>query len=343
MLRILFVDFRLGLEYSERRRCAVSDPKKDGTVMNVKSSVPRKKRSGIRAAEQIQLMLIMLPTFVLIFIFCYIPLYGVLIAFQDYVPGAAILGAGAKWVGFRHFADFIGSRTFPRLIRNTLVLSGLNLLFGFCAPIIFALILNEVKAKRFKQIVQTASYLPYFISTVIVAGMVLSFIDTNGIINVIRKSLGLAGKAYSMDPKAFPVIYTITNIWKSFGWDSILYLSAMSSIDMNLYEAARLDGANRGQQMWNITLPAIKPTVMLLLIFAIGGVLGSNTELILLLYNPATYETADVIGTYVYRDSLLGGRFSFGTAVSLFTSVLNFALIFLANTVSRKVADYSMW
>lgn len=199
------------------------------------------------------------------------------------------------------------------------------------------------RRNRFKKIVQTASYLPYFISTVIVAGMVLSFIDTNGIINVIRKSLGLAGKAYSMDPKAFPVIYTITNIWKSFGWDSILYLSAMSSIDMNLYEAARLDGANRGQQMWNITLPAIKPTVMLLLIFAIGGVLGSNTELILLLYNPATYETADVIGTYVYRDSLLGGRFSFGTAVSLFTSVLNFALIFLANTVSRKVADYSMW
>ena len=315
----------------------------DAKAGSAGAAVKRKKHSGISAKEQIQLMLIMLPTMVLIFIFCYIPLYGILIAFQDYVPGAPILGAGVKWVGLKHFVDFIGSRTFPRLIRNTLVLSGLNLLFGFCAPIVFALILNEVKAKRFKKVVQTASYLPYFISTVIVAGMVLSFIDTNGIINVVRKAMGLSVKAYSMDPKAFPVIYTITNIWKSFGWDSILYLSAMSSIDMNLYEAARLDGANRGQQMWHITLPAIKPTVMLLLIFAIGGVLGSNTELILLLYNPATYETADVIGTYVYRDSLLGGRFSFGTAVSLFTSVLNFALIFLANAVSRKVADYSVW
>ena len=306
---------------------------------------PRRKRSGISAKEQMQLMLIMLPTFVLIFIFCYIPLYGILIAFQDYVPGTSILAfdGSVKWVGFKHFVDFIGSRTFPRLIRNTLVLSGLNLLFGFTTPIIFALILNEVKARGFKKVVQTASYLPYFISTVVVAGMVLSFIDTNGIINVVRKSLGLSVKAFSMDPKAFPVIYTITNVWKSFGWDSILYLSAMSSIDVNLYEAARLDGANRGQQMWHITLPAIKPTIMLLLIFAIGGVLGTNTDLILLLYNPATYDTADVIGTYVYRDSLLGGRFSFGTAVSLFTSVLNFTLVFIANTVSRKVAEYSLW
>ena len=200
---------------------------------------PRRKRSGISAKEQMQLMLIMLPTFVLIFIFCYIPLYGILIAFQDYVPGTSILAfdGSVKWVGFKHFVDFIGSRTFPRLIRNTLVLSGLNLLFGFTTPIIFALILNEVKARGFKKVVQTASYLPYFISTVIVAGMVLSFIDTNGIINVVRKSLGLSVKAFSMDPKAFPVIYTITNVWKSFGWDSILYLSAMSSIDVNLYLA----------------------------------------------------------------------------------------------------------
>ena len=191
--------------------------------------------------------------------------------------------------------------------------------------------------------VQTASYLPYFISTVIVAGMVLSFIDTNGLINRIREIFGLPSKAFSMDPKCFPAIYTITNVWKTFGWDSILYMSAMSSIDMNLYEAAKLDGANRLQQIWNITLPSIKPTIMLLLIFAIGGVLGTNTDLILLLYNPAVYETADVMATYVYRDSLLGGRFSFGTAVGLFTSALNFTLVFIANFISRKVADYSIW
>ena len=303
-----------------------------------------KKRKGVSAAEQIQLMLLMLPAFALIFIFCYIPMYGILIAFQDYVPGAPILSFdSARWVGFKHFIDFIGSRTFPRLIRNTLVLSSLHLVFGFTAPIIFALMLNEVKAARFKKVVQTASYLPYFISTVIVAGMVLSFIDTNGIVNVLLKAMGLPTRAFSVEPKAFPVIYTITTVWKSFGWDSILYLSAMSSIDVNLYEAARLDGANRGQQMWHITLPAIKPTIMLLLILAIGGILGTNTDLILLLYNPAVYDTADVIGTYVYRDSLLGGRFSFGTAVSLFTSLLNFTLVFISNSISRKVADYSLW
>lgn len=302
-------------------------------------------RKKVSWKEQWELMLIMLPVFILIFIFCYIPLYGIVIAFQDYVPGAPMVAfdGSTRWVGLKHFIDFISSRTFPRLIRNTLVLNGLNLVFGFTIPILFALILNEVRRPLYKKVVQTASYLPYFISTVIVAGMVLSFLDTNGLINALRKMIGLPVKVFNMDPKAFPVIYTITNVWKSFGWDSILYLSAMSSIDMNLYEAAKMDGANRAQQMWYITLPSIKPTIMLLLIFAVGGMLGTNTDLILLLYNPATYETADVIGTYVYRDSLLGGRFSFGTAVGLFTSVLNFTLVFVANKVSAKVADYSLW
>lgn len=313
--------------------------------MRAKLLKAKPKQTKINWKEQAELVLIMLPTLVLIFIFCYIPLYGILIAFQDYVPGSPILSFGdqTKWVGLKHFIAFITSRTFPRLIRNTVILSGLNLLFGFSMPIIFALVLNEVRIGSYKKFVQTASYMPYFISTVIVAGMVLSFIDTNGIVNVVRRNLGYPTKAFTMDPKAFPIIYTITNVWKTFGWDSILYISAITAIDMQLYEAARLDGAHRGQQMWYITLPTLKPTIMLLLIFAIGGILGSNTDLILLLYNPATYDTADVIGTYVYRDSLLGGRFSFGTSVGLFTSALNFMLVFIANAVSKKVADYSLW
>ena len=290
-------------------------------------------------------MLIMLPPLVLIFVFCYMPLYGVVIAFQDYVPGASFLSfdGSTKWVGLKHFINFISSRTFPRLIRNTLVLNGLNLLFGFSLPIIFALILNEVRLAKYKKFVQTASYLPYFISNVIVAGMMLSFLDTNGVINVIRGMFGLSPKVYTVDPGAFPAIYTVTNVWKSFGWNSILYLSAISSIDAGLYEAAKIDGANRGQQMLYVTLPSIKSTIMFQLIFAVGGMLGSNTDLILLLYNPATYETADVIGTYVYRDGLLGGRYSYGTAAGLFVSVLNFILVYIANKVSNKVADYSLW
>ena len=319
-------------------------------------SVEKKRPAGIRRSfsskfagsknkEQLELIAIMLPALIHIFIFSYIPLYGIVIAFQNYFPGNPFIAfdGSVEWVGLQNFVEFISQRTFWKLIRNTLVLSGLNLCFGFWVPILFALLLNEVKSVRYKKFVQTASYLPYFISTVVVAGMVLSFIDTQGIINTIRGLFGLAPKAYNVSPGAFPVIYTITNVWKSFGWDSILYLSAMSAVDPNLYEAARLDGANRIQQAWYVTLPSIKPTIVLLLIFAIGGVLNANSEMILLLYNPATYDTADVVGTYVYRDGLMGGRFSFGTAASLFTSAINFALIFGANWVARKVGDYSLW
>lgn len=292
-----------------------------------------------------QLYLLLIPVLAHIFIFCYIPMYGLIIAFQDYFPGMPFLDFSGvvKWVGLKHFASFVSNPYFWRLIQNTLILSGLNLLFGFWIPIVFALMLNEIKSMRYKKFVQTASYMPYFISSVVVAGMVLSFTNTSGIINVLRELLGQQAIPYDLEPKYFPIVYTITNIWKSFGWSSILYLSTMSSIDLSLYEAARLDGAGRLKQIWHITLPMLKPIIMLQFILAVGSILNANTEMILLLYNPATYQTADVIGTYVYRDSLLGGRYSYGTAVGLFTSTINFALVFVANYVSRKFMDYSLW
>jgi len=292
-----------------------------------------------------QLYILLIPVLVHIFIFNYIPMYGLFIAFQDYGPGRPFFALNDRvvWVGLKHFRAFIENPYFWRLIKNTLVLSGLNLVFGFWVPIFFALILNEVRNLHYKKFVQTASYLPYFISSVVVAGMVLSFINSDGIFNSLRGLMGLEPIAFDIDPKYFPAIYTVTNVWKSFGWNSILYLSNMSSIDTALYEAARLDGAGRIKQMWYVTLPMLKNLIMLQLIFAVGGVLSANSEMILLLYNPATYETADVIGTYVYRDSLLGGRYSYGTAVGLFTSVINFGLMYIANTISRKVCDYSLW
>jgi len=185
--------------------------------------------------------------------------------------------------------------------------------------------------------------LPYFIANVVVAGMVLSFINVDGLFNVFVKLFG--GKAIPLNtsPKHFTAIYTITNIWKSFGWNSILYLSSISSIDPNLYEAAKIDGANRFKQMWHITLPSIQPTIFVLLIFAIGGLLSANTEFILLMYNPAIYEKADVIGTYVYREGLMGGNFSSGTAIGLFISLINFGLLYIANAISRRVSDYALW
>ena len=304
---------------------------------------PRYSQSQVR--ESVNLYLIMLPSLVLIFVFCYVPIYGLVIAFQTYTPGKPFLAfdGSVTWVGLKHFASFINSMYFGRIIKNTLWLSLLNLAFGFWVPIFFALLVNEITGTKYKKFVQTASYMPHFISAVVVAGIVLSFIAQDGIINNIIEAAGGKRTAYNVTPSAFPVVYTITNIWRSFGWSSILYLSTISSIDPELYEAAMLDGANRPRRIWHITIPHIAPMAAILLIFAIGSLLGSNTELILLLYNSATYETADVIGTYLYRQGLLGGQFSFGTAVGIFISVINFILLFIANYVSNRLTNFGIW
>ncbi|OXM16993.1 ABC transporter permease [Paenibacillus herberti] len=303
------------------------------------------KHAHYRNLENLQLYLIMLPVLLHILIFSYIPMYGIIIAFQDYFPGASFFSfnESVRWVGLKHFIDFFNGPYFVRLMRNTFMLSFYFFAFGFWVPILFALLLNELKSGLFKKYVQTASYLPHFISSVVVAGMVLSFINMDGLVNEAVKLFG--GKPIALNTEAayFPAIYTITSIWKSFGWSSILYLAAMSSIDPHLYEAAKMDGANRFKQMLHITLPSIRPTIFILLIFAIGSLLSANSEFILLIYNPMVLETADVVGTYLYRDGLLGGNFSAGTAVGLFIAVINFALLYIANTLSRKYSDYALW
>jgi putative aldouronate transport system permease protein len=281
---------------------------------------------------------------VLLFIFCYIPLYGILIAFQDYMPGISFIGSGVKWVGLQHIIRFVNGEYFGRLIRNTLVLSGLNLAFGFTLPILFALLLDQIRIPGYRRFVQTASYLPYFISTVIIAGMVISFIDTNGLItNFLTLFGGLPSTNYRLSKSGFPILYTITNVWKNFGFGSILYLSTITSIDPGLYESAKIDGANRIQQVIHITLPGIQRIIAINLIMAVGGILGTNTDLILLLYHPATYETADVIGTYVYRVGIIEGSYSYSAAVGLFMSIFGFALTYTANRVSNKLTDYGLW
>jgi putative aldouronate transport system permease protein len=293
--------------------------------------------------ENIQLYSLLLPVLILLFIFCYIPMYGIIIAFQDYIPGSPFIGKGVKWVGLKYFFRFVQGEYFSRIIRNTLVLSGLNLVFGFTLPILFALLLDQLRNLTFRKFVQTASYMPYFISMVIVAGMVISFIDTNGIVTNLLTLFGLDPMNYRLSKSAFPAIYTITNIWKSFGFGSILYFATITSIDPQLYESAKIDGANRFQQVLYITLPGIQRIIAINLIMAIGGILGTNSELILLIYHPATYEVADVIGTYVYRLGIVGGEFSYTTAVGLFLSVIGFALTFAANKVSNKLTDFGLW
>lgn len=293
--------------------------------------------------ENIQIYGMMLPTLLLILIFCYIPMYGLIIAFQDYVPGSAFLGPEVKWVGLKWFQKFISGHYFSRLIRNTLVLSGLNLLFGFTAQILFALLLDQLRHQKFKKFVQTASYMPYFISTVVVAGMVISFIDVDGLITNVLVHFGMAGKNYHVEPGAFPWVYTITNVWKGFGFASILYCSIISSIDPGLYEAAKLDGANRWQQVWHVTLPGLKAVIAINLITTVGAILATNTELILLLYTPATYDVADVIGTYTYRLGILEGQYSYTTAAGLFTAIIGFGFTYAANKISNKLTGYGLW
>lgn len=280
---------------------------------------------------------------IMIFLFSYLPMFGIIIAFQDYVAGRPFFGEGVIWVGLKWFREFVDSYYFARILRNTLVLNALNLVMGFWVPIIFALIVNEIRISKFKKFTQTVSYLPHFLSSVVVAGMVVSFIANDGIITLMLRAVGFEAKSLNADPGAFPWIYTLTSIWKSFGWSSIIYLSTIMAIDPGLYEAAAVDGAGRFRKIWHVTLPAMLPLIVIQLILSIGNMLSANTDLILLLYNSSTYKTADVIGTYVYRETLMGGKFSYGTASGLLMSILSFALTYIANAVSRKKTDYSMW
>lgn len=285
----------------------------------------------------------MLVPFALIIVFSYLPLFGIIIAFQDYVTGKPFLGEGVKWVGLKHFRNFVNSYYFSRIMKNTVVLNLMNLAMGFWVPIVFALLVNEICFSKYRKVIQTVSYLPNFISSVVVAGMVLSFIANDGMIVSILAFMGIQVKSLNANAAAFPWIYTLTNVWKSFGWSSILYLSTIVSIDPSLYESADIDGAGRLDKIWHITIPFMLPLITIQLIFAIGGMLSSNTEMVLLLYNPSVYSTADVIGTFVYREALRGGKFSYGTASGLLLSVMSFILVYMANAVSRKTTDFSLW
>lgn len=285
----------------------------------------------------------MLPAILLILVFAYFPMYGLIISFQDYIPGRPMLGEGVEWVGLKWFIKFITGPYFVRLMKNTLILSGLYIVFGIGSSILFALLIDQIRHTRFKKLVQTASYMPYFISAVVVSGMVITFVDAGGLITNILSMIGLPNENYHMKASAFPWIYVFTYVWMTFGFESILYCSTISSIDPGLYESARIDGANRWQQVWHVTLPGLRGVIAIKIIMAIGSVLVTNSELIMLLYTPATYETADVIGTYVYRLGILDGQYSYTTAVGLFMSVVGFTLTYLANKISNKLTGLGLW
>ncbi len=293
--------------------------------------------------DNIEYYIMLAIPLLLILVFCYLPMSGIIIAFQNYSVGKPLIGKDVDWVGLEHFKTFIGSYYFGRIIRNTMLMNIMCLVFGFWVPIVFALTLNEIRNKKFQKFTQTVSYMPNFISTVVVVGMFLSFIANDGIVPALLGVFGIEVKSLNTSQAGFPWYYTFINIWKSFGWNSILFLASISSVDPGLYESADLDGATRMQKIRYITFPTMLPTIMIQLIFAAGGLLGSNSEMILLLYNSAVLETADVIGTFVYRETLIGGMYSYGTAAGLLMSLFSFTLVCIANWFARKYTEYSIW
>lgn len=285
-----------------------------------------------------------LPVVVFYLIFHYYPMSGIILAFKDFKPALGIWGSPFTGdFGFEHFLAFFGSSFFGRTITNTILISLYQLIFGFPMPIILALMLNELRSPKFKKVMQTITYFPHFISTVVVCGMLTDFCLSDGLFNQITGFFGVPSVSMLSEPKLFRTIYVASGIWQSMGWDSIIYLAAIAGIDTQLYEAASLDGAGRFKKIWHITLPGIKGTVVILFIMAIGKMMSVGSEKILLLYNPSTYKTADVISTYVYRKGLLDQDYSYSTAVNLFNSVINFALVFCANALSRKLTETSLF
>ena len=274
-------------------------------------------------------------------LFHYLPLYGVLIAFKDYKIAKGVWGS--PWVGFKWFEKFLADPYFWKLVKNTLLLNIYGLLWGFPVPILLALMLNEVTNAKFKRAIQTVSYLPHFISTVVVCGMVMNFLSLDGIINQIIAAFGFDKIQFMVLPEWFRTIFTASGIWQTCGWTSIIYLSALTSVDQEILEAAMIDEANRFQRIKSVTLPSIAPTISIMLIMQIGRLMSLGYEKIILLYNGSTYETADVISTYVYRRGILSADFSYSTAVGLFQSVIGVILLVASNQISKKLSDSSLW
>ncbi len=289
------------------------------------------------------LYLMVAPVVVYFTIFHYGPIYGLIIAFKDYAPARGF--ARSPWVGLAHYREFfvMNSMYVWRIMRNTLMLNGLGLLFGFPAPILLAILLNEVQVPWLKRTVQTITYVPYFISLVVVVGMLIDFFARDGLVNQGLKALGREPLAFVSDPRWFRPLYIGSGIWQTIGWNSIIYLAAITGIDPSLYEAAEIDGAGRFRKIASITLPSIFPTIVILFLLQVGHMMDVGIDKVLLMYNPMNYETADVIQTFVYRTGLLEMNFSYGTAVGLFNSVVNFSLLLVANRLSRQLTQTSLW
>lgn len=289
-----------------------------------------------------ELLLLFIPCILFYVVFRYGPLYGLIIAFKDYSVFTGVLGS--DWVGLKHFIKFFGNQDFWMLFRNTLLLGFYTLVFGFPFPILLAVLLNEVRVQWFKKSVQTLSYLPAFLSVVIISSMIIDFLSpTNGLLNQLLAALGFEKKYFLADSGWFRPIYVISEIWGTVGYESIIYLAAIAGISPTLYEAARVDGATRFHMIRHITIPGLMPTMLIMFILKTGSMIRVGYEKVLLLYNPMTYNVADVFSTYVYRKGLLESNYSYAAAVGMFEALVAMVMLLGANAVSRKIGGKGLW
>lgn len=310
---------------------------------NKKTKVPRKKINyAVYLKNNWQLYVLILPAIIYFVVFNYMPLYGIQIAFKDF---KAVFGiAGSKWVGLKHFENFFHAYYFKRLLANTLLLNVYYLLWSFPVPIILAILLNQIKGPRIKRFIQTSIYVPYFISTVVLAGMLYIFLSpTSGILNVLRQALGMKAVDFMSDAKAFRSIYIISGIWQSAGWGTILYIASLAGVDPSLYEAAEIDGASIWQKIRYIDIPSIVPVIVMVFILDCGKLLSSDTNKALVMQTAGNIPTSDIIGVYVYNVGLGSGQFSYTTAIGLFINVINFIIIITANQISKKISDVGLF
>ena len=310
--------------------------------MSTVRAVPKRKKKWVRhLIESRWLLLMFLLPLVYFVIFKYGAMTWLIIAFKKF---SAVKGIWrSRWVGTKYFEQFLFDSYFWKLVRNTLVMNLYLIVFSFPIPILLALLINEHRVKYFRKIVQTVSYMPYFVSTVAVCGLITTMLSSDGMITVVLRAITGKTKTYLTDPAAFRVIYIVSEVWSTAGWGSIIYLASLSSIDPGLYEAAQIDGASRWRQILHISLPGISSVISIQLLLTIGRMLDIGYEKILLLYTGSTYETADVVSTYLYRRSILTADYSYGCAISLFQGILSLVLVTAANKAAKKIGETSLW
>ena len=288
------------------------------------------------------LYILLLPGLLHYILFRYVPLFGISVAFKDFNIYKGIMGS--DWIGFANFQKLIGSNDFTMLIKNTLILGAYGVIFTFPFPIIFAILLGEVRNLRFQKLVQSVSFFPAMLSVVVICSITIDILSpSTGIVNIILTKMGLESHYFMIDPKAFRPIYIISEIWATFGYNAIVYIAALSTIDTQLYDAAAIDGCGRIKKIWHVTLPGLLPTICTMFILNIGNIFKIGTDKVILLYNPMTYSVADVFGSFVYRVGLIDADYSYATAAGLFESVIAFIFVITANKISKKVTSTALW